>query len=176
MRVLTIMTALLVSAAAQAQHAGHHNNSPATPYAGLQQRQIKALSNEQIADLRAGRGMATALAAEVNGYPGPMHVLELADKLGLTEAQRQTMESLITSMRRDAVKAGEELIVAEAELDKLFASGQADEASLIHCMQQVSHAQGQLRLIHLRTHMPSRAALTPHQLATYAQLRGYSPH
>ena len=51
------------------------------PYAGLEARSIKALSDQQIADLKAGRGMGLALAAELNGHPGPMHVLELADPL-----------------------------------------------------------------------------------------------
>jgi hypothetical protein len=37
----------------------------------LEQRDIKTLSNQQIADLRAGRGMGLALAAELNGYAGP---------------------------------------------------------------------------------------------------------
>ena len=59
-----------------------------TPYAGMQTRSIKALSDQQIADLRAGRGMGLALAAELNGYPGPSHVLELADKLDLSPDQR----------------------------------------------------------------------------------------
>ena len=53
-----------------------------SPYSGMQSRPIKALSEQQIADLRAGRGMGLALPAELNGYPGPVHVLELADKLG----------------------------------------------------------------------------------------------
>ena len=52
-----------------------------SPYAGMQARPIKALSSEQIADLKAGRGMGLALTAELNGYPGPAHLLELADKL-----------------------------------------------------------------------------------------------
>jgi len=39
------------------------------PYAGLQNRSIKTLSDQQIADLNAGRGMGLALAAELNGYP-----------------------------------------------------------------------------------------------------------
>jgi hypothetical protein len=58
------------------------------PYAGLQMRPIKALSEQQVADLSSGRGMGLALAAELNGYPGPSHVLELADKLDLTTEQR----------------------------------------------------------------------------------------
>jgi hypothetical protein len=59
------------------------------PYAGMQARSIKTLSSEQVADLRAGRGMSLALAAELNGYPGPRHVLELGDQLGLTDQQRR---------------------------------------------------------------------------------------
>ena len=51
-------------------------------------REVKALSAEQMTALAAGRGMGSALAAELNGYPGPLHVLELADPLGLSEGQR----------------------------------------------------------------------------------------
>jgi hypothetical protein len=47
-------------------------------------RPIKALSAEQIADLKAGQGLSLALAAELNGYPGPRHVLELGKQLGET--------------------------------------------------------------------------------------------
>ena len=46
-----------------------------SPYAGMQARPVKALSDQQIADLKAGRGMGLALPAELNGYPGPSHVL-----------------------------------------------------------------------------------------------------
>ena len=65
-----------------------------TPYAGMQTRSIKALSDQQIADLRSGRGMGLALAAELNGYPGPSHLLELADKIGLSDAQRNSARSM----------------------------------------------------------------------------------
>jgi len=58
--------------------------SARSPYAGFEQRPIKALSTQQIADLRAGREMSLALAAELNGFPGPLHVLELARGLDLT--------------------------------------------------------------------------------------------
>jgi hypothetical protein len=44
-----MLMALLVGPVTRAQQ-------PATPYAGYQQHPIKALSEQQIADLRAGRG------------------------------------------------------------------------------------------------------------------------
>ena len=65
------------------------------PYAGLQARPVKALSDQQIADLKAGRGMGLALAAELNGYPGPMHVLELATPLGLSDDQRAKVAGIV---------------------------------------------------------------------------------
>jgi hypothetical protein len=90
------------------------------PYAGLEGRSIKALSEQQIADLRAGRGMGLALAAELNGYPGPMHVLELADALDLSGRQRAKMQELFAAMKAEAIPLGEKLIAQEAELDKAF--------------------------------------------------------
>ena len=36
---------------------------------------IRGLSEQEIDDLTNGRGMGLARAAELNGYPGPLHVL-----------------------------------------------------------------------------------------------------
>src|ERR1700731_5463395 len=99
-RTLVLCTFMLASTAAIAQ----------TPYAGMQTRAIKALSEQQVADLGAGRGMGLALAAELNGYPGPSHVLELADKLNLSADQRAEIQRLFESMRAEAVPLGSKLI------------------------------------------------------------------
>jgi Spy/CpxP family protein refolding chaperone len=145
-----------------------------TPYAGFQNRAIKALSEQQIADLRAGRGMGLALAAEMNNHPGPMHVLEHAQRLQLTALQRQTMETLMQDMRRQAIAAGEVLIEAEAELDRLFASGEIDNARLAAQIRVISDAQGEVRRVHLSTHISTSATLTAEQIALYGKLRGYT--
>jgi hypothetical protein len=76
------------------------------PYAGMQARAIKALSAEQIADLKAGRGLSLALAAELNGYPGPRHVLELVEQLGLTDQQRADVQRLFNDMTAEVVPVG----------------------------------------------------------------------
>jgi hypothetical protein len=76
------------------------------PYAGMQARAIKALSAEQIADLKAGRGLSLALAAELNGYPGPRHVLELVEQLGLTDQQRADVQRLFDDMTAEVVPVG----------------------------------------------------------------------
>src|SRR3954468_15022232 len=101
-----------------------------TPYAGMQTRPIKALSEQQVADLAAGRGMGLALAAELNGYPGPSHVLVLADRLALTADQRAGVQRLFESMKAEAVPLGSQLIKQEAELDTQFAQRTVTPESL----------------------------------------------
>jgi len=101
-----------------------------TPYVGMQTRSIKALSDQQIADLRAGRGMGLALAAELNGYPGPSHLLELADKLGLSDAQRNSARNMFEAMKAETIPIGERLITQEAALDRLFADHAITEEKL----------------------------------------------
>ncbi len=103
---LAAIALTLVHGIANAQHG--------QPYAGLQERSIKALSAEQIGDLRAGRGMGLALAAELNGYPGPVHVIELADALELKGDQRARINKLLAAMKAEAIPLGERLIVQEA--------------------------------------------------------------
>jgi Spy/CpxP family protein refolding chaperone len=145
-----------------------------SPYAGFEQRPIKALSAQHIADLKAGRGMSLALAAELNGFPGPLHVLELADKLELTAEQRNAVEGLYAGMKAETIPIGERLIGQEAELDRLFASRSVTPASLAAATEAIGHTQAALRKAHLAYHLSMSAILTAEQARRYAELRGYA--
>jgi hypothetical protein len=158
-----LVSMILVAAAAHAQ----------TPYAGMQTRPIKALSEQQIGDLRGGRGMGLALAAELNGYPGPSHVLELADKLELTAAQRSEVQRLFDSMKAEAMPLGVRLIEQEADLDRQFAQRTVTPESLKASTAAVATTQGVLRETHLKYHLSTAALLNPAQMVKYAELRGY---
>lgn len=144
------------------------------PYSGLQERPVKALSDQQMADLRAGRGMGLALAAELNGYPGPLHVLELATPLALTDAQRERMARLFEAMKAEAVALGEKLIAAETDLDRQFASKAITEASLVEGVDAIAAVQAALRAAHLKYHLATVEVLTAEQVARYGELRGYA--
>jgi hypothetical protein len=144
------------------------------PYAGLQARPIKALSEQQIADLKAGRGMGLALAAELNGYPGPMHVLEHSKSLDLSEAQRAKMQELFAAMKAEAVPIGEQLITQEAQLDRHFAERTITPASLATSLQEIGSTQGGLRAAHLKYHLLTVDVLTSAQVRLYGELRGYA--
>ena len=144
-----------------------------SPYAGLETRAIKALSDQQISDLRAGLGMSLALAAELNGYPGPRHTLELARELGLSDTQQRKVEELFAKMKAESIPIGERLIAQEAELDRLFAHKTITPAELMALTQAIGATQGTLRATHLKYHLLTLDALTPAQTQRYAELRGY---
>jgi hypothetical protein len=153
---------------------GHAPNpAHAAPYAGMERREIKALSPETVADLRAGRGASLALPAELNGYPGPSHVLEFADALGLRPDQRTRTQALFNEMKHAAIGLGERVIESERKLDLLFARRQATPQALAAAVSEAAVLQGELRAVHLRYHLDMVAVLDPEQVARYAELRGY---
>jgi hypothetical protein len=164
MRIWISAALLLTSAAAV---------NAQTPYAGMQTRPIKALSEQQVADLSAGRGMGLALAAELNGYPGPSHVLELADKLNLSTDQRASIQLLFDSMKAEALPLGAKLIEQESDLDRQFANHTVTPESLNASTAAVAATQGTLRETHLKYHLSTVAVLSPGQMQRYAELRGY---
>lgn len=170
--VLFVFLAAGLPAAAQ-HHAGGHHGSPISPYAGLEKRRIKALSPEQIADLQAGRGMGLSLPAELNRYPGPLHVLELAEALGLTVDQRSRTQALIDAMRAETIPIGLRVISEEAALDGLLADRSVTPATLTEATRRIATSQGELRASHLRYHLLMAETLRPDQITNYDRLRGY---
>ncbi|HEX5778329.1 MAG TPA: hypothetical protein VFY21_05770 [Xanthobacteraceae bacterium] len=162
--VTTIFALMLLPVAAEAQH---------QPYAGLEQRSVKSLSDREIEDLRAGRGMGMALPAELNGYPGPIHVLELADKLQLSARQRERTRALFEAMQAEAVPLGERLVQQEAALDRAFAQRTITARSLDEMTASIGATRASLRAAHLRYHLSQNEILSPDQIARYASLRGY---
>ena len=164
---LAIAVALAVLSSAQAQH------TPTSPYSGWEHRSVKALSNERIADLRAGRGMGLALPAELNGYPGTVHVLELGDQLRLTEEQRNRVQELHAAMQAEAIPLGERLIGQEADLERQFATKSVTPVSLQAATAEIGATRGALRFAHLRYHISTLDVLTSGQVRRYSELRGY---
>ena len=144
-----------------------------SPYAGQQEREIKSLSAEELHDLTEGRGMGMAKAAELNHYPGPAHVIELKDKLGLSPAQLSAVEEAFARMSGAAKPLGTELIERERRLERTFRGGSADARAIAAATAEIGASQGRLRAVHLAAHVETRAILTPAQLAAYDRLRGY---
>ena len=159
--------------AAAHRHPSTTSTDANSPYAGLERRAVKALSEQQIADLEAGRGMGLALPAELNGYPGPTHALELADALQLSNEQRTRTSAMLAAMKAETIPLGQRFIAEETALDRLFAEKRVTQATLEAATARIGAAQGDLRAAHLRYHLAMMEVLTPAQIARYIELRGY---
>ena len=143
------------------------------PYAGQQNRPIKALSAADVEALENGQGWGLAKPAELNGYPGPLHVLELADELELTEEQAAQVKAVFERMTELAIAAGAAYLEAEQDLDKAFASDAATPVLVQRLTQKAGQARALLQAVHLNAHLETRPLLRDHQRQLYAQLRGY---
>lgn len=146
---------------------------PAQTYAGQEKRTISTLSTDDVEALLAGRGWGLAKPAELNGFPGPMHVLELADKLDLTEQQRKRVEQIFKRMQLRAKSIGTRYIEAERALDNVFKEGAAQTGSLQTRLRDAERLRSELRRAHLQAHVETTPVLTPEQRRKYAELRGY---
>ena len=155
---------------ALAQHGGH---GPASPYAGEQTRAIKSLSEDDIAELRRGGGWGLAKAAELNGMPGPAHLLELKDAVPLSEEQAAAIGEIFATMKADAIAEGERLIGHEQALGDAFRTREVTHESLRRLLARIEQSRAALRYIHLAAHLSASALLTEDQIARYVTLRGY---
>jgi Spy/CpxP family protein refolding chaperone len=132
------------------------------------------LSPDDVAGLLDGHGMGLARPAEMHSYPGPMHVLQLADDLDLTAEQPTEAERLMHAVKTEARTLGAQIVERERHLDRLFADGEATPEAVNRITAHIAEAQGQLRAAHLRAHVAMRDVLTPEQIATYDRLRGHT--
>ena len=143
----------------------------ASPYAGQETRDIKALAPADVEAYLSGEGMGLAKAAELNGYPGPAHILAMATALDLSPNQKQRTEAIFNSMKAKATAFGHDLVEQERELDKRFAAKTITDESLDVILRRIGELQAKVRETHLQAHLAQLAILTPSQVAKYQELR-----
>lgn len=167
--LLLVFAPLLVGAPLAAQHEHGH-----AAYSGQEQREIKGLAPERVRGLLDGEGMGLAKSAELNGVPGPAHVLELADRLDLSPEQRRRVEAIHAAMREDAVGLGRRVVRRERELDHRLGSGEITPEEVDEAAGAIGELMGRLRAVHLKAHLSTASLLTEVQIDRYRRLRGYA--
>jgi Spy/CpxP family protein refolding chaperone len=173
--VLAFALAVPFAAAQTAPHDPAMHQHAASPYAGQTGSEIKALSADEMKALKDGAGMGLAKPAELNHYPGPRHVLDMKDEIGLSPAQTAELQVIYDRMHSTAVVLGGQIIAKEKALDDEFASGTIDKSTLAELTSRIGALQAALRAVHLSAHLETRSVLTPEQIARYDSLRGYAP-
>jgi Spy/CpxP family protein refolding chaperone len=144
------------------------------PYAGQQARSVKALSDQEIADYLQGHGMGLSKVAELNHYPGPRHVLDQADDLGLTKEQLAKAKAIWDLMDAKARALGEIIVAKENAPETMYSRGAATQADTRTAVDEIARLQADLRYTHLAAHLSMRSVLSTDQVAKYDELRGYS--
>ena len=143
-------------------------------YVGQEKRKIKSLSESDIEELKNGGGWGLAKAAELNGVPGPVHLLEMKDEIELSAGQVQAIEDLYQKMKKEAIPLGLELIELERQLNRHFSNRTITHQVLDQLLERIARVRKKLRYVHLSAHLKTPNILTPEQMALYNKLRGYS--
>jgi Spy/CpxP family protein refolding chaperone len=174
--VLAALSATAIGTGAIATPPSHGGGPAAghSSYAGQESRAISSLSADDVTALLGGQGWGLAKPAELNGYPGPRHVLELADALQLTAEQRNSVQASYDRMTARARQLGAEYVEAEKALDEIFKSGTGDAGALSERVAHAEKLRAELRLTHLNAHLEVSRLLSPEQRQSYMKLRGYA--
>ncbi len=167
--IVVVFAAIGAPVVSRAQPTG-----PMSPYVPQMGSAIRGLSQQEVEDLRDGHGAGFARMGEMNGYPGPIHALELRDKLGLTDPQVKQVEDLRDATIATAKQLGEQILEREARLSAGFARRKISEGDMKAQVSEVAELYGRLRAAHLRAHMAMLGILSSSQIAHYNMLRGYT--
>lgn len=124
----------------------------------------------------SGKGMGMAKPAELNHYPGPLHVIEIKHDIGLNEEQQLKTQQLYASMKSDAIRLGKMIIAEEQHLDELFSTAAITDDLLKSRVHRIAQLRGELRYVHLKTHIQQKAIMSGEQIRRYDHLGGYINH
>jgi Spy/CpxP family protein refolding chaperone len=152
------------------------SSSQISPYAGQEGRDIKSLSDNDVQSLQNGTGEAfcgITKLAELNGYPGPRHILDMAPELQLTDRQRMEIKLIFQNMSNKAKSIGAAIIDIEQDMDRVFANKTITEEKLKLMLDNSADLYGQLRFVHLSAHLDTVQILTIEQVQMYNMMRGY---
>lgn len=169
-KLIPVLAVLLFPITAAAE--GKHVHS--SPYAGQEHRDVKSLSADDIAALETGEGWGLAKAAELNGMPGPSHVLAMKTELHLTGEQEDRTRSIFQRMRTEAVAEGMSLVAGEQALEIAFRERSIDHGGLREHLRRIEASSANLRYIHLAAHLEMLKILSASQIDRYNELRGYT--
>jgi len=152
----------------------HENRSE---YAGLEKRTIKSISDEDLNALKKGQSGifgGLGLSAELNNFPGPMHVLRFEKELKLSDEQRKKIQQIADEKQKEATSIGEEFIAAEKHLDSHFANESVNGIELNDLTTRSAEIFGRLRYCHLISHLKTKELLSKNQIDLYNKICGYS--
>ena len=142
-------------------------------YVSLLDSEIRGLDQDTIEGYLTGKGLGQALPAELNGYPGPRHTIDMAEELELTEEQLTQVQALFDDMQSAVIPLGEKYLESVAELELTFREGTITDEYLQSQLEKITGIEEQMRYVHLSTHLATIDILSHDQIMQYNMMRGY---
>ena len=170
---ITILTAGSMTAFAQQHQHGNQHNNLRSPYVEQLDSPVRGLSESEVDNLLNGQGAGYARMAELNGYPGPLHVLDLRSPLNLSAQQTKEIQAVFEQMQSRAKSLGQTIVTKEQKLSDAFASDSITNAELEKQTIELAQLYGQLRKTHLQAHLQINPLLSAEQIQKYNEIRGY---
>jgi small-conductance mechanosensitive channel len=167
---IAVLAAIGFAAFSSLKPARHSNQSP---YINQQSSPVRGLSAKEVDDLLNGRGAGYARTAELNSYPGPLHVLELKEPLRLSAEQVQKVETAFQKMRAESQRIGKTIVQREQLFSQSFANGAITPTELKTQTKALADLYAELRATHLKAHLEITPVLSSEQIMAYNDLRGY---
>ena len=167
------LAAFGLTALAQQHHHSHEDLETTSPYVEQLDSSVRGLSDEEVSELLNGKGAGYARMAELNGYPGPRHILDLRSQLNLSTQQTKEIQAVFEQMQSRAKSLGQIIIAKEQQLSDAFASGSINSTELEKDTNQLGQLYGKLRKTHLQAHLSVTPLLSSEQIQKYNEIRGY---
>lgn len=113
-----------------------------------------------------GRGMGGGMGMGMNParFPGPLLVLRLAEKLGLSADQQAKLKSLNFSSMREQVKQSSQLELIRVDIAEILATDPVDMNKAAAKIKEAAGLQAEMKIKALRTGLEVRSILTADQL------------
>ena len=170
--IIISTTGSAIAYAQQHQHGEQHNNFR-SPYVEQLNSPVRGLSSSEVDNLLNGKGAGYARMAELNGYPGLRHVLDLSSQLNLSSQQETEIQAAFEQMQSRAKTIGKTIVSKEQELGESFALGKITNIELEKQTEELAKLYGELRKTHLQAHLEINPLLSTEQIKKYNQIRGY---
>ena len=170
---VAISTASSIKALAQQHQHREQHNDLRSPYVEQLDSPVRGLSSSEVDNLLNGRGAGYARMAELNGYPGLRHVLDLSSELNLSAQQTEEIEVAFKQMESRAKSLGQSIVNKEQKLSEAFTSRKITNDELEKATDELALLYGELRKTHLQAHLNINPLLFAEQIQKYDHLRGY---
>jgi Spy/CpxP family protein refolding chaperone len=169
-----VVAILLILGALGLWYLAGSNPERTSPYVSQLDSPVRGLSRQEVDDLLNGRGAGYARSAELNGYPGPRHVLDMREELTLSPQVVAQLEAIFSHMENRARQLGQQIVHQETELSQKFADNTLSETEMEAQVKELALLYGELRATHLQAHFQTLPLLSLEQVSKYNILRGYT--